>query len=248
MELPIFTYNIHKGFRLGNTAFVLEEMRNLIQEVHADIVFLQEVIGHNKLHSETVLEWPEGSQFEYLADSVWDHYTYGKNAVHSDGHHGNAILSKYPILEWNNTDISTNNLEQRGMLYAKIAPPQIKVPLHLFCVHLNLTESGRKKQITQIQNKILNTVPIDEPIILAGDFNDWWQSASQPLQEGLGLKEAYKSSQGRHAKTFPSFFPVMKLDRIYYRGFEVKDASVLKDPRLKNLSDHLPLITTLTTT
>ncbi len=38
------------------------------------------------------------SQFAFLADEIWPHFAYGKNAIYSAGHHGNAILSKHPIL------------------------------------------------------------------------------------------------------------------------------------------------------
>lgn len=76
-------------------------MRNTIQKYRVDLVLLQEVVGKHEKHTPTT------SQFEFLADGVWPHFAYGKNAVYDEGHHGNAILSLYPIVEWKNLDFQT---------------------------------------------------------------------------------------------------------------------------------------------
>jgi len=96
--LRIATYNIHKGLSSFNARLVLDEQRELIRYLHADIVFLQEVRGAHSRHSSLFT----GGQYEFLADSIWSDFAYGQNAVRSDGHHGNAILSKYPIASWEN--------------------------------------------------------------------------------------------------------------------------------------------------
>ena len=62
-----------------------------------DVIFLQEVLGHHEVHKKRVNSWPEQSQFEYLAHELWPHFAYGKNAVYTDGHHGNAILESIPL-------------------------------------------------------------------------------------------------------------------------------------------------------
>ena len=69
-RLRILSYNIHKGFSVGNTRFVLREMKEGIRKVGADLVFLQEVLGEHQRHAETVDGWPDASQFEFLADEV----------------------------------------------------------------------------------------------------------------------------------------------------------------------------------
>jgi signal transduction histidine kinase len=74
--------------------------------VAADVVFLQEIHGEHKGHQANLQDWPNEAQFEYLADSIWHHHAYGKNAVYPEGHHGNAILSKYPIKRWDNLDLT----------------------------------------------------------------------------------------------------------------------------------------------
>ena len=90
MKLRVLTLNLHKGFSSLNGRFVLNEMRDAIRSVNADIVFLQEVHGeqpeHKKLHSIS----ERASQVEYLADEIWPQYSYGKNSATSRGDHGNA--------------------------------------------------------------------------------------------------------------------------------------------------------------
>src|SRR5687767_3184071 len=116
-EFRVLSYNIHKGFSMDRR-LVLSAIKEAIQSTKAEIVFLQEVIGEHSKHAKRVSDWPEDSHFEFLADSIWEHFAYGKNAVYTEGHHGNAILSRRPITFWENIDISNNRLERRGLLHA----------------------------------------------------------------------------------------------------------------------------------
>ena len=77
---------------------MLHRLRDAIRSVDADIIFLQEVVGQNSARAKRHPTWPDQAQHEFLADSVWRYFAYGKNAFYPDGHHGNAIISKFPIL------------------------------------------------------------------------------------------------------------------------------------------------------
>ncbi len=144
MRLRILSYNIHKGFTITNQDFILTQIREALRELDADILFLQEVLGE---HSEVpITGWDTASQFEFLADSVWPHFSYGKNAVYQEGHHGNAILSKFPISSWSNHVISTNRLARRGLLKCHVKIPGIQKELVLAKTHLDLSQKGRDKQ------------------------------------------------------------------------------------------------------
>ncbi len=240
-RLKVFSYNIHKGFGWGIRKYTLKEMRDEIRRLQPDLIFLQEVHGRHKAHKKRIVDWPDGSQFEYLAEEIWPHFTYGKNAIYTQGHHGNAILSKFPILEWQNIDISENRFEKRGLLHTIVQTAKNDEPLHAFCVHLGLLEADRQKQLKKMVKRIRASVPEDAPVIIAGDFNDWLKNASRPLIKQLGFREAYHSTHGRYAKTFPSFLPVMQLDRIYFKNLKTKRAVCLTDSPWSYLSDHLPL-------
>jgi endonuclease/exonuclease/phosphatase family metal-dependent hydrolase len=241
VSLKILSYNIHKGFSFGNLDFVLSQIRDAIRSSEADLVFLQEVQGAHEGHQKEIENWPETPQFEYIADSVWTHYAYGKNALYQAGHHGNAILSRYPMIQSENIDLSTNQLEKRGLLHAVIEIPERGQKIHTLCVHLDLLHRGRKKQIESIIDRIKTCVPIDEPLILAGDFNDWGQKLTPILQERMGICELFNVKTGAHAKSFPSWMPWFRLDRLYYRGLNPVSATCLTGPPWDRLSDHAAL-------
>jgi endonuclease/exonuclease/phosphatase family metal-dependent hydrolase len=241
LKLRILSYNIHKGFSGGIPKYTLKKMRDEIRRAQPDLIFLQEVHGEHDGHRRRVPAWPEGSQFEYLAEQLWPHFSYGRNAVYTEGHHGNAILSKHPILSWANLDLSQNSFERRGVLHAVIQLPGGAGRTHALCTHLGLFEWDRQRQLRQLAGRIEEAVPRDERVIAAGDFNDWRQNASAALTGRLGLREAFRASNGGYARTFPSWMPVLTLDRVYCRGFEIKAASVFDDPAWRALSDHLAL-------
>ena len=80
-NLKILTYNIHKGFSGMGARFVLHAIKDALREIDADIIFLQEIHGEKNISGNRFDNWPTNSQFEYLADSIWHHYAYGKNAM-----------------------------------------------------------------------------------------------------------------------------------------------------------------------
>ena len=237
MKLKVVTYNIHKGFSYRNKRFVLKQIKESLKQHPCDIVFLQEVVGSSGLDKHN-------SQFEFLADEIWSHYSYGKNAVIQGRHHGNAILSKYPIIYTHNLNLSLNKHELRGMIHAIIEIPQTKEQVHILCTHLSLLESHRKKQVKKINAYIKKEIPADAPLIMGGDFNDW-SGKSYRLLEGLNLKEAFIEYQGFSPKTFPSTMPLLRLDRIFTRYLIVQEAVTHDKSPWDKLSDHLPISATL---
>lgn len=240
-QLRVISYNIHKGFTTGNLRFVLKRIRDALRVTDADLVFLQEVVGAHEGHRQRVPAWPEEAQFEFLADSVWPHFAYGRNAVYDAGHHGNAILSKFPIRSSENIDISMNRFEQRGILHAVIEVPGQPQNVHALCTHLNLTARSRERQIDELVLRVDGAVPRGDSLVIGGDFNDWSTRASNRLSRSLSMVEVFHSLHGTHARTFPSQFPLLQLDRIYCRGLRPIEAKALQDELWQGLSDHIPL-------
>ena len=206
----------------------MREIRDAIEETQADIVLLQEVFGNQ--HRREM-------QFEYLADRAWKHYAYGKNAVYPSGHHGNAILSKFPIARWENIDVSTNRLEKRGVLHVRVDVPG---ELDIFCVHLGLFEAGRDEQLTRLA-ELIAKVPEESPVLLGGDFNDWRIKASSKLLKKNQLKEVFETLKDRPARTFPAILPALCLDRVYVRGLKPIHCEVMDTAHWSRLSDHAAL-------
>lgn len=239
--LRIATFNIHKGVTSFNARLVLHEQRELIRHMQADIVFLQEVRGEYSHHKRRFLHWPSASQHEFLADSIWNDFAYGKNAVYPAGHHGNALLSKFPIVKWENADVSAHTSEQRGLLHCEVRIPGWDQDLHCICVHLGLLARWRRRQLNSLCERIQAMVPPNAPLIIAGDFNDWRMMAGKTLRDSLQLREVFEHGFGKPARSFPSVFPLLRLDRIYVRGFHVHHAQVHRGPAIARVSDHAAL-------
>jgi endonuclease/exonuclease/phosphatase family metal-dependent hydrolase len=243
-NLSLITYNIHKGFGFGRLRFLLPQMRTALSGLKPDFVFLQEVQGQHNRREKRIVAWPDLPQFEYMAGKEWPYFLYAKNAIYKSGHHGNAILSKYPFEKFSNINLSLHKHASRSILHGEVTltgEEGKQTTLHLLCVHLGLFYKERLFQCETIIERIREVIPEQEPLLMAGDFNDWRNELSQLLAEQLGLQEAFFSLQGECAKSFPAIKPTICIDRIYFRGLEVKNGLCLKGKPWSGLSDHLPL-------
>jgi endonuclease/exonuclease/phosphatase family metal-dependent hydrolase len=248
MRFTVATYNIHKGFSQLNRRMVIHELRDRLAGLDAQILFLQEVVGVHERHAARHFDWPATPQHDFIADTVWHEVAYGKTAIYGHGHHGNAVLSQFPIVAQENLDISAHPFESRGLLHCQIRLAPRGPVLHCINVHLGLFERGRQWQIRALCERIRATVPKDAPLVIAGDFNDWRHKANRTLIDQLGVREVFEAVSGRPARTFPSVLPVFRLDRIYARGLGIVDAHVHYAFRAGRMSDHAALATTFETT
>lgn len=241
-RLRILSYNIHKGFSLGNQKYVLDLIKKSLQQYRVDLVLLQEVVGEHEKHFNKTIPTLSESQFEFLADGVWSYFAYGKNAVYDQGHHGNAILSLHPISKSHNLNLSTNRWESRGLLHA-ILDVALDKKIHIMSLHLDLFEHGRQLQIQKVCEYINNNTHSDDIVILGGDFNDWGKKVSREIKSETSLEEVFLQIHGSYARTFPSFMPLLSLDRIYTKNLKPIEAHCLRGPIWRKLSDHLPILT-----
>ncbi len=239
--LHVATFNIHKGFTHFNVRFALQQQRDLLRKLHADIIFLQEVQELHFKSDQHIAISAKSGQLEYLTDQLWPDYAYGKNAVYPAGHHGNALLSKFPISKSINQNISAHRLEQRGMLHCEINIANWNVPLHAICVHFGLLAHWRRQQMQWVVDYVNRHVPINAPMIIAGDFNDWRLRASHEFAKQLHVSEVFEHHTGKHARSFPAWLPVLKMDRIYVRGFDIQHTEVHAGPQFMKVSDHAML-------
>jgi endonuclease/exonuclease/phosphatase family metal-dependent hydrolase len=267
MKLRVATYNIHKGVSAIRNVPRVHALKQAIGLFGADVVFLQEVQGRHDRHaaqygqeSRGHQHWPQAAQHEFFAGES-HHAAYGMNAVYDHGHHGNALLSAFPIANTHNHDVSDHAFEQRGILHCILQTDS--VPVHCYVVHLGLFEAGRARQADALIEAVTASAPDGEPVIIAGDFNDWRNTLSGKLRHALGVVEVFdelnsgsaigsmvRSWAGRErrqvpARTFPAGLPWFRLDRIYVRGFKVDAAEVLHGSVWARLSDHAPIVATL---
>jgi endonuclease/exonuclease/phosphatase family metal-dependent hydrolase len=219
----------------GRSAIVRRDICNRIASIldfsSADVVCLQEVWQH------------EGFDYhqleEHLCDVRWPHRVFSTTARFRLGSQGNAIVSQSPIQRWHHLDISVANREPRAMIHAVVRLDEVDA--HVICVHLGLLRSERRWQLDYLLRFLNERIDRAAPLFVAGDFNDWRQELSAPFEKMHGLKEVMIERTGGHSNTYPAFWPVLALDRIYFRGGRLLDARVVKGWKCVTLSDHLPV-------
>lgn len=207
--MRLLTWNLHAGHG-GRAAAQAAAIAG------AEVAILQEVV--------------EGPAHADILAQGWPHRVFARARGRlGGGAQGNLLLARRPVAAWAAHDISNHALERRVALHAVL-----EGGIHLIGVHLDLSGSGRNRQLARLAAIIARDVPADAPLILAGDCNDW----SHALDRGLvshGFSEAYRAVHGRVARTWPARAPLLALDRIYLRGCTAITAARLA---AQGRSDH----------
>ncbi|MEO5669683.1 MAG: endonuclease/exonuclease/phosphatase family protein [Ramlibacter sp.] len=234
--LRIATYNIHKGVQGIGPARRLEihNIGHAVEQLDADIVCLQEVRKLHRQEQKYFKRWPEMPQAEFLAPEGYESI-YRTNATTKHGEHGNALLSRWPVVDHAHEDMSDHRFEQRGLLHAHVQFGRKAV--HVIVVHLGLIAASRLRQVEQLGQFIQRSIPKREAVIVAGDFNDWG-SKLRPVMNGLGLKDFV----GERQLTYPARLPLTQLDYVYARGLKPVGIEIPRGRIWWRMSDHLPLI------
>lgn len=232
----VATYNIHKGVQgLGPSRRL--EIHNLslaVEQLDADIVCLQEVRKLNRREAAHFSHWPELPQADYLAPEGYE-AVYRTNAVTRHGEHGNAMLSRWPVLGHRHEDMSDHRFEQRGLLHSEVRVQGMA--LHVLVVHLGLIRASRVRQAEQLDRYIRREIPADAPLVVAGDFNDWGERVHRHFAD-MGLRTFEPAGH----PTFPARLPLVQLDYVYARGLSPLRVQVPRGRGWWSMSDHLPLI------
>jgi len=239
-NLRVATYNIHKGVQGLGPARRLEihNLGHAIEQLDADIVCLQEVRKMNRQAAARFDRWPEQPQADFLAPEGYT-AVYETNAITRHGEHGNALLTRWPVLRKSHRDISDHRFEQRGLLHAVIDVDG--TPVHAIVLHLGLIKGSRIRQIGQLRNFIEHEIPAGERLVVAGDFNDWGARMRYAMN-AMGLRDS-SDLRGPRTLTSPARLPVTQLDFIYGRHLKPLECAVPRGPVWARMSDHLPLMT-----
>ena len=222
--LRVATYNIHKGVQGLGPARRLE-IHNLglaVEQLDADIVCLQEVRKLHRREAAYFQRWPDVPQAEFLAPEGYE-AVYRTNAFTKHGEHGNALLTRWPVIGHQHEDISDHRFEQRGLLHVEVGAHGRQV--HVIVVHLGLIPGSRVRQIAQLQRFIEREVPTGAPLV-------------KRMLAGFGL---YEFDDAR-AFTYPARLPLAQLDHVYVRGLTPLGLHVPRGRIWWRMSDHLPLI------
>ncbi len=234
--LRVATYNIHKGVQ-GIGPVRRLEIHNLaaaMQTLEADVVCLQEVRKVHRREERYFKGWPQLPQAEFLAPEGYA-AVYQTNATTRHGEHGNALLSRWPVVSHGHEDMSDHRFEQRGLLHVELKVGGHAV--HVIVVHLGLIAGSRVRQVEQLGRFVSREVPADAPLLVAGDFNDWGGKLREPMGR-LGLRDGSRE----RVATYPSRLPLTQLDYVYARGMDPLRVTVPRGRAWARMSDHLPLV------
>jgi endonuclease/exonuclease/phosphatase family metal-dependent hydrolase len=213
------------------------EIHNLghaIEQLDADIVCLQEVRKVHRREAQFFTHWPDLPQADFLAPEGYE-VVYRTNAYTRHGEHGNAMLSRWPVVRHQHEDMSDHRFEQRGLLHSEVLVEGCAV--HVVVVHLGLFRASRLRQVLQLKRFIEREVPADQPLVVAGDFNDWGDSVRR-----LMFEMQLHAFQPASHPTFPSRMPLVQLDYVYARGLKPLQVHVPTGRIWWRMSDHLPMI------
>ena len=176
-RLRLVTYNIRKGKGVFRTPIELHELGRQLALRDADLVLCQEVFHATDGRTR---------QSDTLADALEMKAAYGPNKFYPRGDHGNATFSRLPIAEARNHDLSTNRIERRGVLHARVDVGP--TTLHVLNTHLGLNTLQRRTQVRRIARIIQEHCPEGEPLLLGGDFNDWTGNLNRVVVDACGLR------------------------------------------------------------
>jgi endonuclease/exonuclease/phosphatase family metal-dependent hydrolase len=220
--IRVMTWNIHGGIGTDGRR-ALARITETIARHDPDVVALQEVDSRNRLPSEA-------SPFEVLREAVGEHGIEAKSIVTADGDYGQMLVSRWPFAAHQIHDITVAEREPRRAIEADVLAPAGK--LRVVASHFGLAVRERRNQAQRLV-QIARQHPL--PTVMLGDFNDWlWPG---PLWEALKHELPART---RHA-TFPSWCPVVRLDRIFCWPADTLVQSFV-DRSARRASDHLPVV------
>jgi endonuclease/exonuclease/phosphatase family metal-dependent hydrolase len=224
-QLRLASYNVHRGIG-RDRKFVPDRILGVINEIAPDVIALQEVEAHDS----------GGDMLAWLAEHTGFHAVAGTTLVRHDGHYGNGLLTRCPVISTQLIDLSVNRCEPRGAIAADL--DCTGKTLRVVATHLGLRPSERRQQVKRLL-PLFSDRPHDRAV-LVGDLNEWflWGRPLRWLHKHFARTPALP--------TFPSRKPVLSLDRLWaHPGTILKRLEVHKTPLARVASDHLPLVATL---
>lgn len=208
MKFVAATYNVHRCVGIDGVR-ALDRIATVVDQLDADIVAMQEV-----------------STPDALAEAASAHMLFSETMPN----YGNAIMARVPLVHVASLDLSRRGHEPRGALHVE-AMLNGAERLHVIAAHLGLARRERRWQIAEIVRYARDL----SPLLVLGDFNEWWPGALRFIDSALGVSVPLS--------TFPSRLPLLPLDRIWLRGAKtlVAEITVHRTALTRVASDHLPV-------
>jgi endonuclease/exonuclease/phosphatase family metal-dependent hydrolase len=233
VDVRIATYNIHRCRGMDRRT-IPSRVADVIRELNADVIALQEVVGAGPNGTGQAEEIGAATGMGWVMASV----------RHLRNHlFGNVVLSRYPIVHHSQYDLSWRTCEPRACQRADLDLGDGPC-LHIYNVHLGTAVLERRYQATRLAG-FVHDKRVTGPKVILGDFNEWMRGlATTTLSSLFQSIDIYAHLKRR--RTYPGIFPVLHLDHIYYEGYvEVRGVELTRSRQALMASDHLPLVANL---
>jgi endonuclease/exonuclease/phosphatase family metal-dependent hydrolase len=231
-SVRVVTYNIHTCVGVDRR-YDPGRIGAVLREIDADIACLQEVGArrHASVHAD---------QWAFLGQVTGSRVITGSGARRA--RFGNVILTRFPVLAAYGIDLTVAGHQPRSAIDADLLLGD-RV-LRVIATHFGLHAAERRLQANRLmaalgESGVVNRVPA-HAVLLMGDLNEWRGRAGAIRSLDRRLEPSAV------ARTFPSWMPMLPLDRIYAGGpAVVRDVCVYRSPLARLASDHLPLVASL---
>jgi endonuclease/exonuclease/phosphatase family metal-dependent hydrolase len=228
MHLRLVSWNVH-GCVGTDGRFAPERTAAVLGSLRPDVVLLQEVGDSRGIH-------PPVDQAQSLASALGLTCALGITLPREPHGYGNATLTRLPVLDSEIWDLSVRGREPRCCLRVVVGHDGFR--LTTVNVHLGLGLSERKRQLNILISRGGALDGVDGPLVMGGDFNDFPAG-----RVSRALSSRYLDVACR--RTFPSAWPLLRLDRVYALALGVASASTVRSAEARAASDHLPLVVDL---
>ena len=227
MNIRLATYNIHGGVGSDGVRDY-QRIGQHLGQLQVDIALLQEV------DARPVSTEPQHNP-NALCQSSEQRLVAAPAVVTETGWYGNALLSRYPVVESHSIDVSQFGFEPRNIQLAKLDLGDRQ--LRVINTHKGLKSAERRTQFAKLYELIAPLAQEPEIIILGGDFNEWqfFSRAFKKINQVL--------TPLRTGATFPSRWPIFRLDRLWISSTHAAvQVKVVKDSLARRHSDHCPIV------
>ena len=236
MHLRVLTYNIHKGIG-SDRRFDLDRIITILKESHADVLCLQEV-------DRDVPRSGKQDLARVIAEELGMDFAFAANVRLKRGSYGNATISRYPISESWNFDLTWRIKKKRGCLITLHRSREGR-NFAIYNAHLGLAAFERNWQIHRLLTSGLHKELRAYPSIILGDTNDSRHRLTALLEVG-GYTDSCRTKRKRTNFTFPAYAPVVRIDKVFYDDSWKPLRHYVIHSRLSRIaSDHRPVVVDL---
>jgi endonuclease/exonuclease/phosphatase family metal-dependent hydrolase len=238
-HLRFVTWNIHKGIGTDRL-YRLDRIVQVLGELDADVICLQEV-------DEGVFRSSYDSQAAMLSQALgYPHAALGLNVRVREGAYGNLTLSRWPIEDVRNVDLTVPPKKRRSGLVSCIRPVTDGQTWCVANVHLGLMHLERRIQVRWLLQHLFEDARPDQPLVIAGDWNEWGSRLVRAVTQEFGFHLARSAERASGERTFPSRRPLVALDKILYRDpVRCHAVACVLSEVTRVASDHQPLVVDL---